>query len=78
VLKWKREKAAAWLAWLAMCDHAVWWAGKKRAEEPVKMETGCAGDQSCKSLHHFFSQELESKLPECLTISSEIEVGHLI
>jgi hypothetical protein len=31
------------LAWWAMCDHAVWWAGKKRAEEPVKMETGCAG-----------------------------------
>jgi hypothetical protein len=38
------------------------------------------GDQNCKSLHHFFasSQELESKLPKCLTISSEIEVGHLI
>jgi hypothetical protein len=36
-------------------------------------------DQNYKSLHHFFTilQELESELPECVTMSFEMEVGIL-
>ena len=48
-----------------------------RAREKGNMT---CGDQNYKSLHHFFAslQELESELPECVTMSSEIEVGNLI
>jgi len=47
-----------------------------RAREKGNMT---CGDQNYKSIHHFFAslQELESE-SQCVTMSSEIEVGNLI
>ena len=66
-----------------MCDHAIWWAGKKRAEEQVKMETRCLNvlqfaSPFTTSLQVCKNWNQNSELPECVTMSSEIEVGNLI
>jgi len=53
--------------------------GKKHTEEkPVKRETGRAGIKIACPFTTSSLQELRSKLPECFTISSEIQLGHLI
>ena len=50
-------------------------------QEKSMLKSQGKGEQAVrKSLHHFFAclQELEPKLPECVTNSSEIKVGYLM
>ena len=56
--------------------------GKKHTEEPVKRETERAGIKIASpfttSLQVCKNWNQNSELPECVTMSSEIEVGNLI
>jgi len=75
----KCEKAAAWLVWWAMCDRVGWWARKKaHGREASEKGNRRAGIKIACPFTTSSLQELASKLPECFTISSEIQLGHLI